>query len=167
MSKSNPNLRVEVLLVTADLTDCPALTRIFSHSNWKLRTCRTILEASRVIRSHPVGVVICKEMVSDGNWKGLLNTNSQPNHPKLFVASSSATAHLWSEALREGADYVLTNAYTRLNDHSYQIVIKVDGALAATATVVISPDGKTLTTVTNEKNAQGQDIRTTTVYDKQ
>src|SRR5437762_5697087 len=67
----------------------------------------------------------------------------------------------------EGADYVLTNAYTRLNDHSYQIVIKVDGALAATATVVISPDGKTLTTLTNEKNAQGQDIRTTTVYDKQ
>jgi hypothetical protein len=50
-------------------------------------------------------------MVSDGNWKGLLNTNSQPNHPKLFVASSSATAHLWSEALREGADYVLETPF--------------------------------------------------------
>ena len=32
----------------------------------------------------------------------------------------------------EGVDYVLTNAYMRVNDHSYQISIKVDGALAAT-----------------------------------
>jgi DNA-binding NtrC family response regulator len=111
MSQSNPILRVEVLLVTADLTDCPALTRIFSHSNWRLLTCRTIAEASSVIRSHPVGVVICKETVSDGNWKELLPTNSKPNHPKLFIASSSATAHLWAEALREGADYVLETPF--------------------------------------------------------
>src|SRR2546425_10702602 len=107
MPQINPNLRVEVVLVTADLADCPALTRIFNHSNWRLVTCGTIAEASRVIRSHPIGVVICKETVPDGNWKELLNTNSQPNHPKLFVASSSATPHLWAEALREGADHVL------------------------------------------------------------
>lgn len=61
----------------------------------------------------------------------------------------------------QGVDYVLTNAYTSVNDHSYQIVVKVDGAVAAIATVVISPDGKTLTTVTAEKNA-----RTTAVYEK-
>ena len=67
----------------------------------------------------------------------------------------------------EGVDYVLTNAYMRVNDHSYQISIKVDGALAATATVVVSADGKTLTTVTNEKNAQGQDVKTAAVYDRQ
>jgi hypothetical protein len=36
----------------------------------------------------------------------------------------------------QGLDYVLTNAYTRLNDRSYRIVIKVDGALAATAEVL-------------------------------
>jgi hypothetical protein len=67
----------------------------------------------------------------------------------------------------EGVDYVLTNAYTLLNDHSYQIVVKVDGVLAATTTVVISTDGKTLTALTKEKNAQGQDVSTTAVYDKQ
>jgi DNA-binding NtrC family response regulator len=111
MLQSNPILRVEVLLVTADLTDCPALTRIFSHSKWQLLTCRTIAEATRVIHSHPVGVVICKETVSDGNWKELLTANSQPNHPKLFVATTTATAHLWAEALREGADYVLETPF--------------------------------------------------------
>ena len=52
----------------------------------------------------------------------------------------------------QGLDYVLTNAYTRLTDRSYRITIKVDGALAATADVVISRDGKTLTsTTTREK----------------
>jgi len=62
----------------------------------------------------------------------------------------------------QGVDYVLTNAYSRIDDHTYQIVIKVDGAAAATARVVISLDGKTLTTVTTEKKAT-----TTAVYEKQ
>jgi hypothetical protein len=62
----------------------------------------------------------------------------------------------------QGVDYVLTNAYTRLNDHAYEIVLKVDGAVAATAKVEVSPDGKTLTTVTTEKT-----VATTSVYRKQ
>ena len=67
----------------------------------------------------------------------------------------------------QGVDYVLTNAYSQIDDHTYQITIKVDGGVAATARVVISPDGKTLTTVTTEKNAQNQQVTSTTVYDKQ
>ena len=62
----------------------------------------------------------------------------------------------------EGVDYVLTNAYKLLDDHSYEIVIKVEGSVAATAHVEVSPDGKTLTTVTSQKNGTA-----TTVYDKQ
>ena len=67
----------------------------------------------------------------------------------------------------QGVDYVLTNAYTRLDEQSYQIVIKVDGAVAATAKVVVSSDGKMLTTSTVEKNARGESVTTTTVYDRQ
>jgi len=67
----------------------------------------------------------------------------------------------------QGVDYVLTNAYTRLDEQSYQIVIKVDGAVAATAKVVVSSDGKTLTTSTVEKNARGESVTSTTVYDSQ
>src|SRR5262245_3342247 len=62
----------------------------------------------------------------------------------------------------EGVDYVLTNAYKLLDDHSYEIVIKVEGSVAATAHVEVSPDGKTLTTVTSQKSGTS-----TTVYDKQ
>jgi hypothetical protein len=66
----------------------------------------------------------------------------------------------------EGADYILTNAYTLINERSYQIVVKVEGSVAATARVEVSGDGKTLTTVTTEKNAQGQTISTTVVYER-
>src|SRR5262245_50880055 len=66
----------------------------------------------------------------------------------------------------QGVDYVLTNAYTRIDDHTYQIVVKVDGSLAATTKVSLTPDGKTLTTVTVE-NAQGRLVETTSVYDRQ
>ena len=65
-----------------------------------------------------------------------------------------------------GADYLMTNAYTQLDERSYQIVVKVEGAVAATAHVEISPDGKTLTTVTTEKDSHGNSIMTTAVYEK-
>lgn len=67
----------------------------------------------------------------------------------------------------EGADYVMTNAYTLLGDHSYEIVVKVEGSLAQKAHVEVSPDGKTLTTVTTQTNARGQTVSTTTVYERQ
>ena len=65
-----------------------------------------------------------------------------------------------------GIDDVLTNAYTRIDDRTYDVVVKADGAKAATARIVIAPDGKTLTSVTTTRNAQGKTLKTTTVYDR-
>jgi hypothetical protein len=67
----------------------------------------------------------------------------------------------------EGADYVLTNAYSRIDDHTCGVVVKVDGDVVSFARITISSDGKTITTVTSGTNAQGQKVSTTTVYDKQ
>jgi hypothetical protein len=66
----------------------------------------------------------------------------------------------------QGVDYVLTNAYRRIDDRSYAIVVKVDGTVAATAVVVVSPDGRTLTVSTAERAPQGQTVNTTAVYEK-
>jgi hypothetical protein len=63
----------------------------------------------------------------------------------------------------QGVDYVLTNAYTRVDDRSYRIVVKAEGAPAATTTVTVSPDGKTLTTVTGETSGRSL----TSVYERQ
>jgi len=67
----------------------------------------------------------------------------------------------------QGIDEVLTNAYTRIDDLTYDIVIKADGKRAATARISISPDGKSLTTVTTSRNAEGKSLRSTVVYDRQ
>ena len=60
----------------------------------------------------------------------------------------------------QGAAYFMTNAYRQIDDRSYEIVIKVDGATAATATAVISRDGATMT-VTTVETAGG---KSTAVY---
>ena len=67
----------------------------------------------------------------------------------------------------EGADYVLTNAYTLLGDRSYRIVAKVEGAVAETAVVEVSADGKTLTSTTSLRNPRGETVTTLSVYQKQ
>src|SRR5262249_49677867 len=61
----------------------------------------------------------------------------------------------------QGLDTVVTNAYSLVSDHGYRIVVKVDGAPAATATVVVSADGRTLTSVTSEKNRGGENVTAT------
>jgi hypothetical protein len=66
----------------------------------------------------------------------------------------------------QGIDDVMTNAYNRIDDHTYSIVIKRDGQTSATVKVTISADGRTLTALTTGKNAQGQDATTTAVYDR-
>jgi len=67
----------------------------------------------------------------------------------------------------QGVDYVLTNAYTRESDRSYQIVTKIDGVTVSTAKVAVSSDGRTLTTVTTGTNAQGNSTSTTSIYERQ
>lgn len=64
----------------------------------------------------------------------------------------------------QGVDYVLTNAYRRLSDRSYEIVVKVDGRAAAFATAIVSPDGGTLSVETKERDAKGQTVTTTASY---
>jgi hypothetical protein len=67
----------------------------------------------------------------------------------------------------QGVDAVLTNAYRRIDDRSYEIVIKMDGAVVATAKVVVSPDGKTLHVTTEQNDASGKRARTAAVYERQ
>src|SRR5690242_14542223 len=93
-------LGVEVLLVTHDPADSAALGRIFSHSRWQLLTCESVEEAARIVRQRPVGVVICRESVSDGTWRELLTCLEQhQNRPKVFVATKDSTNSLWDETV--------------------------------------------------------------------
>jgi hypothetical protein len=64
----------------------------------------------------------------------------------------------------QGVDYLLTNAYRRVSDRSYEIVVRVDGREAAVAVAVVSPDGSRMTVETVERDASGQTRKTRAVY---
>jgi len=67
----------------------------------------------------------------------------------------------------QGVDNLLTNAYRKLDDRTYEIVIKVEGKVQATARVMVSPDGKNLHVATETPTPHGQTVTTTTVYKRQ
>ena len=54
----------------------------------------------------------------------------------------------------QGVEVVVTNVYRRVDDRTYEVVQKVDGEVSVTARMAVSPDGKTLTTVTSVQNGQ-------------
>ncbi len=62
----------------------------------------------------------------------------------------------------QGVELVLTNAYRRVDDRTYELIQKIDGEVAATARLVMSADGRTITTVNSSRTASA-----TTLYDKQ
>jgi hypothetical protein len=51
----------------------------------------------------------------------------------------------------EGIEEVVTNAYSRIGDHTYSVVFKVDGRITTTTRISISPNGKIMT-VTSASN---------------
>jgi hypothetical protein len=55
----------------------------------------------------------------------------------------------------------------RINDNSYSNIWKKGGTAAMNAKVVVSADGKTLTVTQTGKNAKGEPVNTTAVYEKQ
>jgi hypothetical protein len=86
-----------------------------------------------------------------------------------LVRSRGGILHLEWTGMLDGVDYpvqgveiVLTNAYRRVNDRAWELTQKIDGEVVATARLAISPDGRTLTTVTSSRTGNA-----TTVYDKQ
>jgi hypothetical protein len=67
----------------------------------------------------------------------------------------------------QGIEYYLTNAYRPIDERSYEIIVKVDGRVAANAMASVSPDGGTLSVTTIERDARGRTIKTTATYRRQ
>ena len=61
----------------------------------------------------------------------------------------------------QGVEVALTSAYRRVDDRTWELKQKIDGDPVATVRFTISPDGRTLTSVTSTRTDSA-----TTVYDK-
>ncbi|MCU1334923.1 MAG: hypothetical protein JWO19_504 [Bryobacterales bacterium] len=90
------------------------------------------------------------------------------------VTAKGETRHIEYTGSFDGKDNVVkgnpdadANAYTRIDDHTYQVVAKKGGKATVTSRIVISADGKTRTQTQAGKNPQGQTVNNTLVFDRQ
>jgi hypothetical protein len=91
------------------------------------------------------------------------------------VNGQGQATHTEISAKFDGKDYAVkgaptantTRAYKRTDGHNFEFVTKVDGKVMTTIRVVHSKDGKTVTGTQTGKDAQGQTVNNTTVWDKQ
>jgi hypothetical protein len=155
---------LELSLITAGQTQSSRDGLDGLAGTWKLNLAKSTYEAG----PPPYKRSTCKiESRADGLNAGLKVTYD-------MVGIRGGISHIeWVGKLDgkdypiEGVDDVLTNAYSRIDERTYDVVVKADGVKAASARIVIAPDGKTLTSITSTRNAQGQILKTTTVYDRQ
>ena len=53
----------------------------------------------------------------------------------------------------EGVEENITDAYSRIDAHTYRVVLKVDGKTATTSTITVSADGRTMTVASSSSNS--------------
>jgi hypothetical protein len=66
----------------------------------------------------------------------------------------------------QGVDYVLTNAYNRIDDRTFDVVQRIDGGPSSTSRLVVSPDGRTITTTATARDVRGRVVVNRTVYER-
>jgi DNA-binding response OmpR family regulator len=101
-----------VLSVSGLEDDHVALGHIFSHSNWRLRSARTLGDAFEALRTETISVAICERDLPDGTWKHLLAELALCEVPPVLVVTSRiADDYLWAEVLNLGGCDVLAKPF--------------------------------------------------------
>jgi hypothetical protein len=67
----------------------------------------------------------------------------------------------------QGIDEYVTYAYQRVDDRSFDVVVRIDDRVAGMSRVTLAPDGRSIATTTRGRDSAGRTVTTTTVYDKQ
>jgi hypothetical protein len=91
-----------------------------------------------------------------------------------MVHPRGGTTHLEWTGRMDGRDYALqgvdqaiTYAYTPSGADAGDVVVKVDGRVAARSRITVSPDGRAMATRTTAAGPDGRPAISTTVYEKQ
>ena len=103
------------------------------------------------------------EMIADGAFKITVDTVPAEGEPRHDETIAKADGKDYSV---KGDEPGATRAFTRIDDHTWQVVAKQNGNVL-TRREVISADGKTMTVTVTGKNARGDTVNSVVVYDKQ
>jgi len=91
-----------------------------------------------------------------------VNSQGQKSHTETLQKSDGTES-----PIEGGGEPPQTRSAKRVDDHTYEIVTKVNGKVVSTRKVVISPDGKTMTSTVKGTNARGQAFDNVEIYEKQ
>jgi hypothetical protein len=108
----------------------------------------------------------------------IVNIQGEGQNRKLTAvginAAGNAISQAWSEIVEDGKPHpvpgnanVDAQTYTRVDANTINISRLKEGKAVGTASLVVSPDGKTLTFNNTTTQATGQQVNETQVYDKQ
>lgn len=106
-----------------------------------------------------------------------VTVKSQPNGIKVTAHGTNAEGqpiHYEFSAKYDGKDYPMTGnaeadtiSIKKIDNYTNEVSTRKGGTPLLTIRIVVSKDGKTRTSTQTGKNAKGQDVNNTIVYDKQ
>lgn len=100
-----------LLLVSADEGDHSSLRQIL-RQECKLHRVGACSEARSFMRQFLPRIVVCDEVLADGNWRDILgDLQSGPHNPPLIVVSRLADERLWAEVLNLGGYDLLVKPF--------------------------------------------------------
>lgn len=101
-----------VLVVSPDEQVYLSLRQILRHE-CRMRRAAGRRDAVALLRKFRPCVVVCDQVLSDGNWKNLLqDLQSEPQMPPLIVSSRLADDRLWAEVLNLGGYDLLMSPFS-------------------------------------------------------
>jgi hypothetical protein len=129
---------------------------------WKLNLAKSKFDPANLA---PKSQTIKQEAVAGGGMKATVDAvdaQGKPMHQEVMTMFDGK-----SIAIKSAPDANTTRVYKRIDNRSYEYVQSVGGKLTTTARTVVAADGKTRTTTTTGKNAQGQTVNNVAVYERQ
>ncbi len=99
----------QTLAVSGNETELRHLRDLFEGSSWSLETAHSLGAAKEWLASNSTPVVMCEQLLPDGDWKALLRHGAGlPDPPSVVVMSHEADDRLWLEVLNHGGGDVLS-----------------------------------------------------------
>jgi hypothetical protein len=152
---------------------------------------RTML-MTLVVLFAAVTVCFAAEDVNMGTWKlneakSKIGAGAPKNNTVVYAAAGDSVKitvdgvggdgkplHTEWTGKFDGKDYPVTGdsasdmrAYTRVNDHTLQMVVKKGGKTTSSGRIVVAADGKSRTVTVNGTDSSGKKMSYTAVYDKE
>ncbi len=159
MSKQKVSLLLALVGVLAPALALQAQAPTALVGTWVLNVAKSKYSPGPAPQSNTI-----KVEASDGGLKVTtdgMNAQGQPTHTEYTAKFDG------KEYPVMGNPDIDTYVAKRLGARSYQLVARKGGKVTTTARIVISADGKTRTATVTGKNAQGQVVKNTLVYNKQ